>query len=246
MHTIKVRTTQNIEIDYEIAGLGERILAKLIDYGVFIPLFIIGTVIIANGANSKTNDITIGIYFIGLIVLFAFYDLVCEQLFNGQSIGKRIMKIKVISLDGNRPTFGQYLLRWLLRLVDFTMTAYLGALVSAIVTEHGQRIGDIAAGTAMIRTNPRTKMDNLVFNPSADDYVPVFKAVSQLTDSDITLVADVLQNYMKTRNSMVVYNMAQRIKDHLLILPPADMNDMQFLQTIVKDYSHLSAQTEGL
>ncbi|WP_183564476.1 RDD family protein [Mucilaginibacter sp. SP1R1] len=242
MQTIKIHTTQNIDIDYEIAGLGERILAKLIDYVVFIPLWIIGFVVAVNGIN----DVGIGLYFIIVFVLFVFYDLVCEQFLNGQSIGKRVMKIKVISLNGNRATFGQYLLRWLLRLVDFTLTAYLGALIAAIVTENGQRIGDIAAGTVMVRTEPRTKIDNLVFKPSDDTYVPVFKEVGQITDNDIALIAEVIQNYTKTGNSVLVYNMAQRIKDHLGVVPPREMNDMLFLKTIVKDYSHISAQTESL
>jgi uncharacterized RDD family membrane protein YckC len=242
MQTIKVHTTQNIDIDYEIAGLGERILAKLLDYLVFVPLWIIGFVLAVN----QIGDIGIGAYFIIVAVIFVFYDLVCEQFLNGQSIGKRIMKIKVISLNGNRPTFGQYLLRWLLRLVDFSITGGLGALIAAIVTENGQRIGDIAAGTALIRTQPRTKIDNLIFNPSEDSYVPVFKEVSELSDQDIALIAEVIQNYSKTGNSMLVYNMAQRIKDHLAVTPPRDMNDMLFLQTIIKDYSHISAQTESL
>lgn len=242
MQTITVHTTQNIDIDYEIAGIGERILALLIDYAIFFAFYILGIIVAINGLEG----IGLKIYIIIVVLIFAFYDLVCEIFLNGQSLGKRILKIKVISLDGNRPTFGQYLIRWVLRLVDFPLTAYLGALVSAIITDNGQRIGDIAAGTAMVRTHPRTQMDNLVFRPSEDSYVPVFKEVSQLTDNDINLIADVLHNYMRTRNSMIVYNMARRIMDHLQIALPPGMNDMQFLETIIKDYSHIAAQADIL
>ena len=242
MQTITVHTTQNIDIDYEIAGIGERILALLIDYGIFIALSIVGGIMAINGLT----EFGISLYFIIVAVTFTFYDLVCEVFLNGQSLGKRILKIKVISLDGNRPTFSQYLLRWVLRFVDFPLTAYLGALVSAIVTDNGQRIGDIAAGTAMVKTHPRTQMNNLVFRPSEDSYVPVFKEVSQLTDEDINLIADVLHNYMRTRNSMIVYNMARRIMDHLQIALPPGMNDMQFLETIIRDYSHIVAQADML
>jgi uncharacterized RDD family membrane protein YckC len=243
MQTITVHTTQNIDIDYEIAGLGERILARMIDYGIFIALYFFAIFV----AAISMSEIGFAVVLIFTAVLFVFYDLVCEVFLNGQSIGKRIMKIKVISLNGNRPTFGQYLIRWVMRLVDFGITLNIGALVSAIVTENGQRIGDIAAGTAMIKTHPRTQMNNLVFTPSEDGYVPVFTEVSQLNDSDVGLIADVLHNYIKTRNSVIVFNMAQRIKDHLSIsiLQP-EMNDLKFLQTIIKDYSHISAQTESL
>jgi uncharacterized RDD family membrane protein YckC len=242
MQTITVHTTQNIDIDYEIAGIGERILALLIDYGIFIALCIVGGILAINGLP----EFGISLYFIIVGVTFTFYDLVCEVFLNGQSLGKRILKIKVISLDGNRPTFSQYLLRWVLRFVDFPLTAYLGALVSAIVTDNGQRIGDIAAGTAMVKTHPRTQMNNLVFRPSEDSYVPVFKEASQLTDDDINLIADVLHNYMRTRNSIIVYNMGRRIMDHLQIALPPGMNDMQFLETIIRDYSHIVAQADML
>ncbi|SDF33202.1 Uncharacterized membrane protein YckC, RDD family [Mucilaginibacter pineti] len=242
MQTIKVTTAQNIDIDYEIAGIGERILALAIDYAIFVALAIVGSILSVSGPLREV----VSIYFIIVLIIFAFYDLACEMLLNGQSVGKRIMKIKVISLNGNRPTLSQYLLRWTLRLVDFPLTAYLGALVSAIVTDNGQRIGDIAAGTAMVRTHARTQMNKLVFIPSDDSYVPVFKEVAQLTDKDIYLIADVLHNYRKTLNYVIVHNMAERIKEHLQISLPAQMNDMYFLEVVIKDYTHIVASADAL
>src|SRR5947209_3365981 len=108
MEIITVHTTQNIDIDYEIGGLGERIVAYIIDLGIFIALSIIGGILAAN-ALSQTG---IGIYFIIVGVMLLSYDLVCEVFFSGQSVGKLVMKIRVISLDGARPRFSQYLLRW--------------------------------------------------------------------------------------------------------------------------------------
>ncbi|UOE50168.1 RDD family protein [Mucilaginibacter sp. SMC90] len=241
MQTITVHTTQNIDIDYEIAGLGERIVARIIDYAIFIAFYFIFIFLIV-GKMPETALIICGII---MAVIFVFYDLACETLLNGQSVGKRIMKIRVISLNGSRPRFGQYLLRWLMRMVDFGITLNLGALLCALVTENGQRIGDVVAGTAMVKTHPRTKIDSLTFRPSDDDYEPAFKEVVELNDNDVRLIADVIHNYMKTYNAVVVYNMALKLKEHLKIsaLPP-DMNDLQFLQAIVKDYSHVSAMSE--
>lgn len=130
-------------------------------------------------------------------------------------------------------------------MVDFGITLNLGALLCALVTENGQRIGDVVAGTAMVKTHPRTKIDSLTFRPSGDDYEPTFKEAAELNDDDVRLIADVIHNYMKTHNAMVVYNMALKLKEHLKIsaLPP-DMNDLQFLQAIIKDYSHVSAMSE--
>jgi uncharacterized RDD family membrane protein YckC len=241
MEIITVRTTQNIDIDYEIGGLGERILAYLIDLGIFIALGIIVNIIISSGGFSSVEVFLWIIY-----ALFLLYDLICETFFNGQSLGKLIMKIRVISLDGSRPKFSQYLLRWLFRLVDFTVTLWLGGLLSVALTKNGQRIGDLVAGTAIIRTEPRTKMSNLAFADIDDSYKPIFAQAGQLNDRDIELIHDVLQNYFKTGNSVVVYTMAERIRELLVIPLPPQMNSLLFLQTIVKDYSHITAKTETL
>jgi hypothetical protein len=165
---------------------------------------------------------------------------------NGQSVGKRVMKIKVISLDGARPTISQYLLRWLFRIVDFTITMDMCALITTAVTENNQRVGDIVAGTTLIKTNPRTQISNIAFMPSNDGYQPVFKEAGQLNDNDVELIHEVINTYIKTGNNIVVYNMALRIKEHLNITPPNGMNDMLFLQTIAKDYNYISAQVDSL
>jgi uncharacterized RDD family membrane protein YckC len=249
MQTIRITTSQNIDIDYEVAGLGERILARLIDIAALVILFFVGLIFGAMTGifSGPGSDTVIGILMVSYFVIVAFYDLVFEIFMNGQSIGKRIMKIKVISLNGARPSIGQYLLRWLFRIVDFLIIEPgLVALIAAAISEKPQRVGDIVAGTMLIRTTPRTQMNSIVFMPAYDGYQPVFKDAGSLTDRDIELINDVINNYIKTGNNMVVYNMATRVKEHLNITVPNGMNDMLFLQTIIKDYSHISAQADML
>ena len=242
MEIITVHTTQNIDIDYETGGLGERILAYLIDLSIFIALAIIGGIL-----SIKVFSETItGAYFIVLGACVFLYDLLCESFLNGQSVGKKVMKIRVISVDGARPRFSQYLLRWLFRPVDFALTSYLGGVITIILTEKGQRIGDLVAGTAIIRTVPRTGMNKIIFAEVDDTYKPVFPQVTQLKDEDIALIHDVIDNYLRTGNNMVVYNMADKIREYLSISLPPDMNSMQFLQTIMKDYSHITAGIDAL
>ena len=245
MQTIKITTSQNIDIDYEVAGVGDRIVARLIDYGLFILILILGVIVAILGKGIE-QSITIIVLVIIYATLYVFYDLICEMFMNGQSIGKRVMKIKVISLDGARPSSGQYLLRWLFRIIDFTLTSDICGLICVAVSEKQQRVGDIVAGTTLIKTRPRTLIDNLVFNQVADNYEPVFKEATLLSNQDITLVHEVIQTYFNTGNSVVVYNTAERIKQHLSINPPSQMNDVQFLQTIVKDYSHIHSVNDQL
>ena len=237
MQTIRITTSQNIDIDYEIAGVGPRILARILDGLLF---FVIVMAAVIAGIISHMEDVGGIVAIVIFVVLYVFYDLLCEIFMNGQSIGKKIMKIKVISLDGGRPSVGQYMLRWLFRIVDFSLTGGLCALISAAVSEKNQRVGDMVAGTALIRTSPNTKMKDIAFAPPEDEgYNPVFPEAAQLTDRDIALVHEVLLNYMQSGNSVILYNTATRLKQVLNI--QTDMDNMRFLQTLTRDYNYIIA-----
>jgi uncharacterized RDD family membrane protein YckC len=250
MQTIKIKTSQNIEIDYEVAGLGDRVLARIVDTGVFMGIFYIVYIIvifffITTIVNLKSGGgFPVALIVIGIIysIAFIFYDLVAEVFFNGQSVGKYAMKIKVVSLNGTRPTIGQYLLRWAFRLLDFGITLGIGAVISVAVSEKKQRIGDLIAGTTLVKTKPRTELSELYFNAPDDTYEPLFPQVNSLSDKDITLVHEVISNFKSTGNSSLVYNLALRVKEHLAIETPKGMNDFELLQTIVKDYSYVTSR----
>ena len=247
METVRITTSQNIDIDYEVAGLGERIVAYIIDWALFVLLIILTVIgFELSGHRPGTETFYVGIFTLVYGAMFVFYDLLCETFMNGQSIGKRVMKIKVISLDGKQPSFGQYLLRWLFRLVDFSITFYAGGLLSIALTEKHQRIGDIVAGTTLIKTLPRTQINHLSYLNTHEAYHPIFPEAGQLSEKDITLVQEVINTYMKTQNNVIVYNMALRIREYLGVVQPPEMSDLKFLQNIVKDYGHVVTTQEGI
>jgi len=242
MQTVKVKTAQNIDIDYEVAGVGERTLARLIDFGFFLAAYLLALIIYAMIEKTVGPSLAVTIIVIVYLCLFVFYDLACETLMDGQSFGKRIMKIKVISIDGGRPRFSQYLLRWLFRLIDFSMSFQLCGLICALLTEKQQRVGDIAAGTTLIKTRPRTKAKNIVFKPVETSYQPVFTNLSALSDNDITLLQEVIRTYYQTANQNVIGGAAARVRELTSTVNPENMNDLKFLQTIIKDYKYLAVQ----
>lgn len=244
MQTVRVTTSQNIDIDYEVAGVGERALARLLDLAVFVALYILGLIVALIAGQSVLRVISFIAIIIIYAALFVFYDLICEIAMNGQSFGKRIMKIKVISLDGKRPSLSQYLLRWLFRIVDFTLSLQACGLICAAISEKQQRVGDMVAGTTLIKTHPRTQMNNLVFKPVEDNYEPVFKNTELLNDKDIGLLQEVIRNYKQTGNGIVVDTAAQRIKEILSATVPEEMDNLKFLKTVISDYTHLAAQAE--
>ncbi|MGY3052679.1 putative RDD family membrane protein YckC [Pedobacter sp. UYEF25] len=244
METIKISTAQNIDIEYEVAGLGERVLARLIDLGGFLALYILSIILFGVAAFSNSS---IGFYavIIGFSVIFIFYDLVCELTMNGQSVGKKIMKIKVISLTGSQPTLSQYLLRWLFRIIDFSIIFGFGvvAVLAVAFTEKHQRIGDMIAKTIVIKTKPRTAFKSIVFSAlTPDDYHPIFLESIHLNDAQVALIHEVLTGFYKTGNAELIYNMAEKTKTHISATMPHGMNELQFLETVLRDYNHLTAK----
>jgi len=238
MQTVQIKTAQNIDIDYEVADLGERVLARLTDIGIAIGMALI--LVFLASLTSWNEVFGIGLIIV-YVILFVFYDLLCELYFNGQSIGKRVMKIKVISIDGSRPSFGQYIIRWLFRIVDFSIGSGIVALIAVAVSDKKQRVGDMVAGTTLIKTRPRIQMDGIAFMPTAEvTYQPVFPQAIELADKDIALIHEVISNYTATANAVLIHNMANRIKEHLGITIPDNMNEYQFLNILIKDYNHLS------
>lgn len=243
MDSIRISTAQNIDIDYEIAGLGERIAARCIDLAGFLILAIITLVVMGAAQMAMSGSAAIVVFFI-FLAIFAFYDLVCEITMDGQTLGKKVLKIKVISIDGTQPTIGQYIFRWLFRMIDFGFPFGWGvvALVSVAVTKNHQRLGDILAKTTLIKTKPRTEFSNVAFSFNLpEEYEPQFKEVLHLNDKDIELIHEVLTGYYQTGNADLIYAMAAKTKEHIFVTIPSGMNELQFLEAVLKDYNHLTA-----
>lgn len=238
MNTIHITTSQNIDVEYDLASLGERIAGYMIDL-----LIVIAYVIILMLINSYShtllgdNEWIVFLFFLPIL----FYDLACEILLNGQSVGKKVMKIKVISIDGSQPSLGQYIIRWLFRLVDFTLTNDLCALITVAISDNKQRLGDLVAGTTLIRTHPRVAFQQTIYSPTRDnDYLVSFPNVTNLTDKDMQLIRDLTLQIHKTGNTFLAYHAAEKIKQVLQI--QTGMEPVQFLQVIISDYNHLTSK----
>jgi len=176
-----------------------------------------------------------------LILPIAFYDLLLEILLNGQSVGKRVMKIKVINIDGNQPSLGQYVIRWLFRLIDFTLTGGVCALITVAVSEKKQRVGDIVAGTTLIKTQPRTAFNQTIYVPTPEiNYTVSYPEVVNLTDKDVQLIKEALLHISKTNNLYLAYPVAEKVKKMLNI--ETNLEPSHFLQTVVTDYNYLTSR----
>src|SRR5215467_550091 len=134
MAVISITTTQNIALEYDLASLGERMVATVIDLLILSGYLIILNLFLSFSGGLFNSDLGWLLY---LVITFpvTFYSLFSETFLNGQSVGKRVMGIKVISLDGKQASFAQYLLRWVFRLVDIWLDFFLVATILVAVTE---------------------------------------------------------------------------------------------------------------
>ena len=236
MSTIRIQTTQNVTLEYEIASVGDRIVAALIDYGLYITWFIIWGVL-----NRELHLGGSGRVGVVLVVLpTTFYFLVCEVFFNGQTLGKKARHLRVVRLDGTRAGLGDYLLRWLLRPIEIIMTLGVGALVTILLNGRGQRLGDLAAGTAVISLKKRPDYNSPMAAELATiaGYQPVFAQAAALSDHDVALIRKLLFHGTKQGNYVLLNEVANKVKAITGI--QTDLQDGPFLKTVLRDHAHLA------
>ena len=235
MERIQIDTTQNVAIEYEAAGLGERFIAGLIDYTI-LGIYMLAAMYFMTEISAVFPE-----WVIMLIVAFPLwlYHLLCELFMNGQSIGKRQMNIKVINIQGLPVSFASYFIRWLFRLIDVFMTFGGLAVLTIVMNGRGQRIGDIAAGTAVVSLKSRKQLSDTLFEFTDEDYQVTFQQVQALSDKDIALIKDIMNAAKGTGNNQVILALEAKVKGLLNVesnLPPRI-----FLQTVLKDYNHLNS-----
>lgn len=243
METIKINTTQNVSLSYAAAGVGPRILAALLD-GIFVwaytcVIFLIFSLAIRKdfySGNYEEHE-TYNQVMIGLIILCllpaGLYHLLCETFLNGQSFGKKILKIKVVKLDGTQPNFGSYLVRCMFRLIDRPMIA----LITVAVTNKSQRFGDMVAGTTVILLNKPVSIKDTILHQQKPDYKIVYPQVAFMSDADVNTIREVLDFSFKQNQPQHVRLLSDKIKTKYGV-SDVKHNDSDFLYTLLMDYTN--------
>ncbi len=149
---ISIKTPEGLEIELNLAGLGSRIAAAVVDalaLGVMLVLAAFGMFGLADRMASPLLAIGIG-WLIALLITIGYF-VAFEVFNNGRTPGKSMFSIQVVGIDGEPVGFGPSVVRNLLRLVDlFPALPILGA-ISILASDRNQRLGDLAARTIVIR-----------------------------------------------------------------------------------------------
>lgn len=238
MDNFNIETAQNISISQNVAHITTRIGSYLIDL-----LFIIGYYIIIFIVMDLLN-IELSIEFSSIFALISlpafFYSLLFEVLMNGQTPGKYFNKTRVVKLDGSKPTFSSYLLRWMLRIIDFSLAGGSVAVLTILLNGKGQRLGDIAGGTTVISEKKRISLKDTIANDVSEDYTPTYPQVSLLTDKDIHTIKSLYNDAKRKRNHKVIIKLYEKVTELTGI--ETEQQPINFIDTVIKDYQYYALQ----
>jgi uncharacterized RDD family membrane protein YckC len=230
MRNIDFRTSHNIVLSYPLASPYQRVMAYFIDIVIVYILFVLTLFIV--GENEITKLILSTIYFF-------LYHLLFEIFAMGQSLGKKILKIRVVGLDGKTPSLKQYIVRWSFRLIDVGLTLGSLGFFAIYSSPLGQRIGDLLAGTTVVSTthilyNNLSELEKL--NKTKRD--TKYAAVVQYTDEEMITVKKMLQRYKSNPNDDngdLIVDLSQKIAKDLNI-PNIKGSRVEFLENVLSDY----------
>ncbi len=234
MEKINISTTQNVLIRHNIASIGERMLATILDFVILLSYFI-GISFVA----GKIFDGDELIYIIFSIPMM-FYTLISELSMHGQTLGKKVLKIKVIKTDGTQATTFNYLTRWLFRLIDIFLINGAVAVVTILINGKGQRFGDIVAKTTVISLKNKSNINKTIYVDIPDTYEQKYEGVNLLSEEDIKTIFEVIKHYQcnisNPQAASIVRQTTNMIEKKTGIIN--DTNPLQFLKTIIYDYNY--------
>ncbi len=251
MKTTEFVSAQNVKIEYELASTAQRVMATFIDLAAFTIYFITLTGIL--GLNNffvsmKGSDLLLSLILVK--IPFIFYNPLCEYLTNGQSLGKYIVGIRAVTLNGERLGLREVFTRWIFKgdflwiSLDFMILFWLGIGILGIffssISEKNQRIGDLMAGTVIIKKKSSTtyNLNNVLGIKNQETYSPSYPNVIILTDEDMLLIKTTIQRLRKHPTEQVK-EFARNLADEsarLIGLTETPQKRLEFLQTILQDY----------
>lgn len=260
MPIIQIATAFNIDLEFEIAEFHKRLLAYIIDFIILVIYLFSMKYLLYAGLGIDFED-NVGLDILVISIPMLVYSLLTELWMNGQTVGKKILGIRVISLEGGEPTLGQFILRWITKFYEWPflfgyimfskevlvvyimITGFLGLAVVIIIaiTPRSQRLGDLAAGTVVVNTRSKLTVEDTVFMEiNKTDYKVMFPTVMRLSDRDINTIKTVLIQAGKRNNYDMCNRVAMKVKEVLQI--NTDMYPDQFLEKLLEDYNYLATR----
>ena len=227
-------TGQYVRLRQTPASVGERMVAQVIDWVVQIAYFFLWVLFIRL-IGIKFGPTAI-ITLVALPILF--YCPLCEMLSGGQTIGKKLIMLRVIMADGTLPSPAAYLLRWLLMIADGPLLGYVGVL-GMILNRNNQRLGDMAAGTLVVKLHSYSKIQVSLdeYDYLTRGYHPSYPQAADLSLEQVDIIRRAIDSEQPERISQL----SQKVQQ-LLGVSRRESGDEFFLRRIVRDYQYYALE----
>jgi uncharacterized RDD family membrane protein YckC len=235
---LEVETADHVVLRYDLAGGGNRGFAALVDF-VLASLIFAGAFYMFSTLADAIGLQAASPYF-GIAVLLTFavawsYFILLEWLGNGQTIGKRMFGLRVIADDGAPAGFTAVLVRNLVRVVDFLPGFYGVGLLAIVVSSRSQRLGDLAAGTFVVRA-PRPQLDYFSLRTVTPLGAGAQVAVRALPGEAQRLVREFVAREGKLapdHRARVAKQLAERLRPYATDVDPG-LNDVELIRAIAR------------
>ena len=241
MTSSNITTNQFVRIDQTPASIAERVIARIIDM-VIAGIIGFTAMYFYFELDYETRNQLNYLFFFLIILPLWLYDFLWETFNEGQSPGKYIMKIRVVNKDGSRPTIGSFFMRWLLSTIDVGLSGI--GLLFILLTKNAQRLGDLAAGTMVIKqVNLQPGHPGDEFYYAKKDYRPVYEEAKNLSQAQIEVIEKAVyggngehENQIATLADKVAKFLG--IEDKLKASIQKGNSKEKFLATILHDYNY--------
>ena len=251
-----IDTPENIDFAYDIAGIGSRFLAAIIDslllVSLEIMLGVVAGVVLSQARSGQVSALESIVLAVWSLLAFLFlwgYYLVFELLWNGQSPGKRLIGLRVVRVGGRPITFISSAIRNLIRIVDFLPGFYGIGVVTMFIDSRARRLGDLAAGTLVVKEGRAVTLESLTARTvgssspplplrTSDSWsTPTLQNIHILTAQDYELVqAFLVRRVELSRESRarLASQLASSLRERLGL--PASGDPELFLEYVVGQY----------
>jgi len=265
MKRLQIKTAQNVNINFTLANVGQRLSAFIIDNILkfayyYVILYFLNFNLFA-GINSG-DSWSIRALDVIIFLPITFYSLYTEVLLDGQTIGKKLLQLKVVNEDGFKPSITDYVIRWFLRIVDFNLFMLLyiyiislgmqdqlmyfivlflfGKMIGfflILFTKKNQRFGDIIANTIVIYLKDHVQFSQTILENITDTYKPTYPSVIKLSDNDARIIKETFRNAAKVNDYKTLIKLRSKILE-VTDIKSVHKSDKEFIDTILKDYNY--------
>lgn len=250
MSTINFESSQHVSVEFSLANAGQRLLAAFIDMVIFIVYFIVMIAFFGSSMIFSTNSYADFFWLLLIKAPWILYNPVCEYFMHGQTLGKYMTGIRVVTLDGERPKLKQVFTRWIFKgdflwiSANFLILVWLGmGLISIAVislSNYRQRLADVISNTIVIKTkgNNTYLLKDILAIKDSNTHEVLYPQVIRFTDEDMMLIKNTILRLRKHPTPETI-RFGKELCDEtarLMGIEPVQSKRMEFLQNVLQDY----------